>query len=57
MNILQQMKQESISLGCRKGEDAGSWQKRDPQAAAKFAAFLVANKKQIVSAVSDVLQK
>ena len=57
MNILQKMKQESISLGCRKGEDAGSWQKRDPQAAAKFAAFLTANKTAIVGAVSSVLQK
>jgi len=57
MNVIKQMQELSISLGCRKGEDAASWQKRDPQAAAKFAAFLTANKTHIVGAIAGVIQK
>lgn len=57
MNALKQMSERAKTLGCIKGESATEWRKRDPKAAEAFAAFIVANKKQIVGAISGVLQK
>lgn len=57
MNILLQMRDLGIELGLKKGESAGDWQKRDPAAATKYAAFITENRAAIVAAFSGLVRK